>query len=148
MPTHAEQRMLPYSAAQMFDLVADIERYPEFLPWCIDCRIVDQRGPKNKPTLIADLTIGYKFLRETFTSEVTLDRENMQIDVKYIRGPFQHLDNRWRFLLKRGRFCTVDFTIDFEFRTPLLRKIMGVFFNEAVRRMVNAFETRAKRLYG
>ncbi len=128
----------------MFALVADIEAYPEFLPWCLDCRIVDTRGK----TLIADLTIGYKIFRETFTSEVTLNKRERTIDVKYIRGPFRYLDNHWAFKAAPNGACLVDFTIEFEFRTPLLQKIMGVFFNEAVRRMIAAFETRAKQLYG
>ena len=136
--------MLPYSPQQMYALVADVERYPEFLPWCLDCRIVERK----RGQLIASLTIGYKIFRETFTSEVDLDDKAKVIDVRYIRGPFRYLNNHWAFTPAPNGQCLVNFTIDFEFRTPFLQKIMGVFFNEAVRRMIAAFESRAKQLYG
>lgn len=139
MPTHAEKRILPHSAQHMFDLVADIEKYPEFLPWCTGCRIKNKRGNK----LLADMTVGYKLFCETFTSEVTLDHGNMAITVKYLNGPFKHLDNHWQFLAKGKAKCEVDFFIDFEFRNGLLQKAMTVFFSEAVRRMIAAFEARA-----
>lgn len=143
MPTHAEVRTLPHTAQQMFDLVADVEKYPEFLPWCVDCRIKSQQGMK----LLADLTVGYKIFRETFTSEVTLDTDKMTIQVKYLNGPFKYLNNSWKFLSKGKAKCDVDFFIDFEFNNGLLQKAMTVFFNEAVRRMIAAFEQRAKDVY-
>lgn len=148
MPTHAETKLLPYTPAQMFALVADIEAYPEFLPWCLACHIVDKRGRRPNVTLIADLTIGYKIFRETFTSEVALNPKTSTIDVTYIRGPFRYLNNHWAFRTAPNHSCMVEFNIDFEFRTGLLQKIMGVFFNEAVRRMIAAFEARAQQLYG
>lgn len=144
MPTHAEIRTLPHTPQQMYDLVADIESYPQFLPWCVDCHITSRRGSK----LTADLTVGYKLIRETFTSEVTLDADAMQINVKYLNGPFKYLNNHWKFIAKGKTKCEVDFFIDFEFRSGLLQKAMTIFFNEAVKRMITAFESRAKEIYG
>lgn len=143
MPTHAEQRVLPHSPTQMFDLVADVERYPEFLPWCTNARIRKRRGP----VIVADLVVGFKMIREKFTSEVALDRENGRIDVRYLDGPFRYLNNHWQFHDQDGG-CLIDFYIDFEFRTRFLQRMMEPLFNEAVRRMVRAFEARAVELYG
>jgi len=144
MPTHAEKRILPYRPEQLFDLVADVERYPEFLPWCIGARI----RSRQDEVIVADLIIGFKMIRERFASRVRLDRPGLRIDVAYTDGPFRHLDNHWIFEpLPDGR-CRIDFYVDFEFRSPILQRLIGVLFNEAVRRMVQAFETRAKRLYG
>ncbi|MEX2009207.1 MAG: type II toxin-antitoxin system RatA family toxin [Dongiaceae bacterium] len=144
MPIHAEQRVLPYRPEQLFDLVADIERYPEFLPWCVAARIRRREGD----IVHADLVIGFKMVRERFTSRVALDRPNMRIDVSYAEGPFRYLTNHWIFEPMPGGACRIDFYVDFEFRSVLLRRLIGVLFNEAVRRMVAAFETRARRLYG
>lgn len=143
MPTHAEKRLLPYTPQQMFRLVADIERYPEFLPWCVAARIRRRDGD----VVYADLMIGFKLVRERFTSKVTLDEPANRIHVQYTDGPFHYLNNHWIFVPEPGG-CTVDFFVDFEFRSKTLQKIMGVLFNEAVRRMVHAFETRAEQLYG
>jgi coenzyme Q-binding protein COQ10 len=129
MATHAEKRVLHHSPEQLFDLVADVERYPLFLPWCIGARIRSRR----ENVVVADLIIGFKGIREKFTSEVTLDRPGMRVDVAYRDGPFKYLNNHW---------------IDFEFRSRLLQKVIGLLFNEAVRRMVSAFEARADQLYG
>ena len=142
MPQHAEKRFLPYTAEQVFDLVADIERYPEFLPWCVGARILRLDGDVLK----ADVIVGFKMLRETFTSRVTLNRVS-DIQVEYQKGPFKHLENNWKFVSVEGG-CEIEFFIDFEFRSRLLRNIMGPLFGEAVRRMVGAFETRAKDIYG
>jgi len=144
MPTHAEQRLLPYTPEQLFDLVADIERYPEFLPWCVGARIKS----RQEHELVADLVIGFKMIRERFTSRVTLDRPNLRIDVAYTEGPFRYLDNHWIFRPEPGGHTRLDFFVDFEFKSILLQKIIGALFNEAVRRMVAAFEARAKQLYG
>lgn len=144
MPTHAEKRMLPYSREQMFALVADVERYPEFLPWCVACRIRQQTSPDE---FTADLIIGFKFVRERFTSQVCLDRPD-RIDVNYKEGPFHYLTNHWSFDEDENRHCVIDFYIDFEFRSKTLQKLIGRLFNEAVQRMVNAFERRANLLYG
>jgi coenzyme Q-binding protein COQ10 len=143
MPTHAERRRLPYSPQQLFDLVADVERYPEFLPWCVGARVRERRNN----TITADLLIGYRMVRERFTSRIVLDRPG-HIDVSYSEGPFRYLDNHWEFEPEADGGCTIDFYVDFEFRSRVLQKIIGVLFNEAVRRMVSAFETRARRLYG
>jgi coenzyme Q-binding protein COQ10 len=143
MATHAEQRRLPYSAEQLFNLVADVERYPEFLPWCVGAR-VRERKPNE---IVADLIIGYRMIRERFTSRVVLDRPD-RIDVAYSEGPFRYLNNHWIFLPQDDGGCVIDFFVDFEFHSRLLQKIIEVLFNEAVRRMVSAFETRARKLYG
>jgi coenzyme Q-binding protein COQ10 len=143
MPTHAEQRLLPYTAEQLFDLVADVERYPEFLPWCVGARIRERT-----PTLIvADLLIGFKMVRERFTSRVVLDRPS-RIDVSYTDGPFRYLNNHWEFIPQPSGGCLIDFYVDFEFRSRMLQKIIELLFNEAVKRMVGAFEARARQLYG
>ena len=143
MPTHAEHRRLPYTAEQLFDLVADVERYPEFLPWCVAARI-RERGER---VLIADLMIGSKMVRERFTSRVVLDRPR-RIDVAYSEGPFRYLNNHWDFVPDADGGCVIDFFVDFEFRSRMLQRLIEVLFNEAVRRMVGAFETRARALYG
>jgi len=144
MPTHAEKRALPYRPDQLFDLVADIERYPEFLPWCVGVRIRERQGD----TLVADLIIGFKMIRERFTSRVKLDRPGLRIDVAYAEGPFRYLNNHWLFEPLPDGHCRIDFYVDFEFRSHVLQRIIGALFNEAVRRMVSAFENRAKKLYG
>lgn len=142
MPTHAEKRFLPYSQEQIFSLVADIEKYPEFLPWCVGIRITS----RDENIIRADLMVGFKMVREKFTSQVTLSEPD-RIDVVYLDGPFRYLNNRWIFTAKDGG-CEIDFFIDFEFRSLILSKLMGPLFNEAVRRMVGSFETRAEALYG
>jgi coenzyme Q-binding protein COQ10 len=141
MPKHAERRRLPYRPEQMFALVADIERYPEFLPWCVGARIRRRDGD----TVHADLVIGFKMFRERFTSKVVLSPPG-RIDVEYAEGPFRYLRNHWTFLpTEEG--CEVDFYVDFEFRSLVLQKVIGVVFTEAVKRMVAAFESRARQLY-
>ncbi len=142
MPTHAEQRLLPYTPEQLFALVADIERYPEFLPWCVGARIRERRPNE----IVADLIIGFRMFRERFTSRVTLDPPR-RIDVAYTEGPFRYLNNHWIFEPAPGG-CRVDFFVDFEFKSRVLQKVIEVLFGEAVRRMVAAFERRAEQLYG
>ena len=144
MITHAEQRLLGYRPEQMFDLVADIERYPEFLPWCIGARIRE----RTDTLVVADLIIGFKMIRERFTSRVSLDRDRLTIEVTYADGPFKQMTNRWRFEPTEDGRCRIDFYVAFEFRSAMLQKLIGVLFHEAVRRMVGAFETRARKLYG
>ncbi|MGK7866866.1 type II toxin-antitoxin system RatA family toxin [Falsiroseomonas sp. E2-1-a20] len=141
MPTHAEKRVLPYSDEQLFDMVADVRRYPEFLPWCVGARIVS----RTEGELIADLTIGFKMFRETFRSQVTLERPH-HVHVRYLTGPFRYLNNHWRFRpVANG--TEVDFFVDFEFKSRLLQAVIGTVFNEAVRLMVRSFERRAANLY-
>jgi len=142
VPTHAEKKFLPYSPTELFDLVADIERYPEFLPWCVGTRIRSRDGN----VVVADMIIGYKAFRERFTSRVTLTRPD-RIDVEYSEGPFKYLTNHWTFLPEPNG-TTIDFFVDFEFRSRILQALIGVVFGEAVRIMVNAFERRAEAIYG
>lgn len=143
MPTHAEKRALPYTPEQLFDMVADVERYPEFLPWAVASRIRKREGN----VIVADLMIGFKMVRERFTSRVTLDRPN-RVDVTYTEGPFRYLNNHWIFEPTPDGGTVIDFYVDFEFKSKLLQGIMGALFNEAVRLMVSAFEKRARQLYG
>ncbi len=144
MPIHKEKRVLPYTPEQMFGLVADVERYPEFLPWCVACRITQNYDDGFE----ADLAIGFKMVREKFTSRVTLHNPDF-IEVAYKKGPFKTLSNTWRFNpLDEGRQTEIDFHLEFEFRSRVLQKLIGVLFEEAVRRMVAAFEGRADQLYG
>ncbi len=142
MPTHAESRIVQYTPEQLFDLVADVDRYPRFLPWCVASRV----RSRSETQLVADLTIGFGPFRESFTSRVTLDRPN-RVTVKYENGPFRYLNNQWDFA-PRGRGTEVAFFVDFEFRSRILQAAIGVVFNEAVRRMVNAFLKRARDVYG
>lgn len=142
MPSHAERRPLPYRPEQLFDLVADVARYPEFLPWCVATRIRRQ----DEHEMIADMVIGFKMFRESFTSRVNFQRPD-KIDVIYENGPFKYLENHWIFE-ETPEGCVIDFHVDFEFKSRLLEKAIGAVFQEAVHRMVGAFETRANALYG
>ncbi len=143
MPTHRERRHLAHTPKQLFDLVADIEKYPEFLPWCVGARIRKRDGD----TILADLIIGYKLFRERFTSQVTLSAPE-RIEVNYSEGPFKYLTNHWIFVEGVDGGCDIDFFVDFELRSRLLEKLIGIVFNEAIERMVSAFERRADDLYG
>lgn len=143
MPTHAEKKTLPYSPEQMFDLVLDIERYPEFLPWCLSCDVIKE----DEQDKFANLIIGYKVFREWIKCRVTFQRSH-SIRVEYINGPLKYLSNTWNFTDAPNDGCIVDFYVDFEFKNPFFQKLMGVFFNELVKRMVKAFEDRAVQLYG
>jgi coenzyme Q-binding protein COQ10 len=143
MPTHAEKKTLPYSPEQMFDLVLDVERYPEFLPWCLSCDIIKE----NEDEKFANLVIGYKVFREWIKCRVSYQHSH-HIRVEYINGPLKYLSNTWDFMDAPNGGCVVDFYVDFEFKNPFFQKLMGVFFNEIVKRMVKAFEDRAKDLYG
>lgn len=143
MPAHTERRVLPYSAEQLFDLVAAVDRYPEFLPWCRETRITRRDGD----VFHADMIIGFKAVRQRFSSRVETARPH-GIDVAPTHGPFRRLANRWRFTDLPGGGCQVDFHVDFEFRSRLLRGLIGALFHEAARRMVAAFEGRARTLYG
>ncbi|MCH7937978.1 MAG: type II toxin-antitoxin system RatA family toxin [Proteobacteria bacterium] len=143
MPTHAEKRVLPHTPEQMFDLVADIEKYPEFLPWCVATRVRESKD--NMVT--ADMVIGFKVFRERFTTTVTCHRPG-RIDVAYSEGPFKYLNNHWIFEPHGDGECLIDFFVDFEFRSRLFQKAIGAVFNEAVQRMISSFEKRAGELYG
>ena len=155
MTRHSEQRLLPYSAAEIYDLVADVARYPEFLPWTAAARITRRSplagGPEGSEVMEADLVISFKLFRERFASRVTL-LPKVRIETDYLNGPFRHLKSHWSFadLPSAGKSagCQVGFEVDFEFRNIILQGIIGVVFNEAMQRVVRAFEKRAVELYG
>ncbi|MEZ5829992.1 MAG: type II toxin-antitoxin system RatA family toxin [Dongiaceae bacterium] len=147
MKVHTEQKILPFKPDQIFELVGDVAKYPEFLPWCTGARIRERQQTSTGEAMIADLMIGFKMVRERFTSRVTLDRPNRRIDVEYMEGPFRHLKNHWTFSATPEGACQIDFHLEFEFSSVLLQKLIGVLFHEAVRRMVAAFEARAYQLY-
>ena len=147
MPNHAETRILPFTATQMFDLVADVRSYPDFLPWTAAARIRSSKEIENGQEINADLVISFKVFRERFTSKVTLFTDIQRIDTEYLDGPFKHLHSRWEFADIDGG-CEVKFWVDFEFKNRILQGAAGMFFNEAMQRIVKAFESRAVDLYG
>jgi coenzyme Q-binding protein COQ10 len=143
MTIHTEKRHLPYRPDQVFDIVAAVDRYPEFLPWCKAARITKREGN----VFYADMIAAFKIYRERVTSKVTLEPKDC-IHVEYIQGPFRYLKNHWRFEAAPDGHCVVDFYVDFEFKSRILQNLIGLLFNEAVRRMVAAFESRAHQIYG
>ncbi|RRH75845.1 type II toxin-antitoxin system RatA family toxin [Falsigemmobacter faecalis] len=149
MTRHQETRQLPYSADQMYDLVADVGRYPEFLPWNSAARI-RSRTPddQGREVMEADLIISFKVFREKFGSRVILDPANRQIDTQYIDGPFKFMRSTWKFRAVEGGGCEVDFFVEFEFKNAILQGVIGMVFGEAMQRIVRAFEKRAHDLYG
>jgi coenzyme Q-binding protein COQ10 len=149
MPTHAEKRVVPYSAEEMYALIADVQRYPEFLPWVAACRVRSRQPlPEGGEVLDADLVVSFKVFRERFGSRVTLKPDQCCIDVEYLEGPFRYLNNHWRFHPRGPQECEIDFFVDFEFRSSVLQRLIGLVFNEAMQRIVRAFERRAEELYG
>ncbi len=148
MPQLSTTRRVQHAAAEMFDLVADVEHYPEFVPLCQALRVRKRVKEGGKDVIVADMTVAYKFIRETFTSRVTLDRPNLQILVEYLEGPFRHLNNRWRFRPLSDHVCDVNFFIAYEFRSHALGMLMGAMFDAAFRRFAVAFERRADQVYG
>lgn len=148
MPTHSETRSLPYTAQQMYDLVADVDAYPQFLPWNSAARVrsIIEQGD-GSAVMEADLVISFKVFRERFTSRVTLWPDARRIETEYLDGPFKYLKSEWRFV-DTDQGCDVSFFVDFEFRNRLLQSAAGLFFYEAMQRIVRAFEARAKELYG
>ena len=147
MPTHSETRPLPYSAEQMYALVADVARYPEFLPWCAAARVRSVTPDGAREVMEADLVISFKVFRERFGSRVVLWPEDRRIDTVYLDGPFRHMESRWAFRDAEDG-CEVEFHVDFEFKNPILQSVIGVVFNDAMLRIVRAFERRAADLYG
>ena len=139
---------MPYSAQQMYDLIADVGSYPEFLPWCAGARIRSQKTFSDRHVMEADLVISFKVFRERFGSRVTLFPSGPRIDVKYLDGPFRYLNNHWAFEDAPDGGCNVDFHVDFEFKSAMLQAVVGVVFYEAMRQIVRAFERRADALYG
>ena len=148
MPQHETTRHVRHSPAQMFALVADVERSPEFLPLCQRLVIQSEREKDGRKLLIADMTVAYKMVRETFTSQVLLKPEENQIDVSYVDGPFRYLDNRWNFEPAADGGCEVRFFIDYAFKSRTLGLLMGSMFDFAFRRFAQAFEERANVIYG
>jgi coenzyme Q-binding protein COQ10 len=148
MPQFRTKRLVQHSAADMFDLVADVEQYPEFVPLCRSLRVRKRTPGEGTETLVADMTVAYKVMRETFVSRVTLDRPNLKIQVEYLDGPFSTLDNRWTFTPTSERTCEVDFFIAYEFKSRVLGMLMGAMFEAAFRRFAGAFERRADAVYG
>lgn len=149
MPSFRVTRRVRHTAQQMYDLVADVERYPEFLPLCESLRVIRrQEMPEGGQVLIAEMGVGYKAIRERFTTRVTLDPAGRKIVAEYIDGPFRHLENRWLFKDAEGDTCDVDFFITYEFKSRALGLLMGSMFDRAFRKFTDAFEGRAARIYG
>jgi coenzyme Q-binding protein COQ10 len=148
MPTHAEKRVMPYSADEMYALIADVPSYPEFLPWCSAARVRSRKPHAGGELVEADLVISFKLFRERFGSRIILRPEERKIDVSYLDGPFRYLNNHWVFNPINDKTCEVDFFVDFEFKSQVLQALIGLVFNEAMQRIVRAFEARAKDLYG
>jgi coenzyme Q-binding protein COQ10 len=149
MARFSNRRRVQHRADQMFDLVADVERYPEFVPLCQALKIRQRkRNPDGTETVIADMTVSFKLVKETFTSEVTLDREHLKILVRYLKGPFSNLENRWTFEPKGEEACDVGFFIAYEFKSKMLATLMGAMFDAAFGRFSAAFEKRADMVYG
>ena len=149
MPKFSTTRRVRHAADKMFDLVADVERYPEFVPLCQSLRVHRRtESGEGIETVVADMTVAYKVMRETFTSRVTLDRPNLQILVEYLDGPFSRMENRWDFHPSSERTCEVEFFITYEFKSRMLGMLMGAMFEAAFRRFAQAFERRADAVYG
>jgi coenzyme Q-binding protein COQ10 len=148
MPTFRTTRSVKHSADQMFALVADVERYPEFLPLCEDLRVLRRvQSGEGIETVVASMTVGYKAIRESFTSRVTLDNPRLQINVEYVNGPFKYLENRWTFRPTPAG-SDVEFYINYEFKSFALGLLMGTVFDKAFRKFTEAFEDRAEIIYG
>jgi coenzyme Q-binding protein COQ10 len=148
MPQFSTRRRVAHSAAAMFDLVADVEDYPEFVPLCRSLKVRKRTSEAGREVIVADMTVAYKLIRETFTSRVTLDRDKREILVEYLEGPFQKMNNRWSFTPAGDDACDVEFFIAYEFRSRTLGLLMGAMFEAAFRRFAAAFERRADKVYG
>ncbi|HLJ53017.1 MAG TPA: type II toxin-antitoxin system RatA family toxin [Rhizomicrobium sp.] len=147
MTAHSETRIVPYTADLMFQVVADVEQYPKFLPWCVALRVLSRERVKNRDVLSAEMAVGYGALREKYTSRVILDPALRTIDVAQTSGPFRKLENHWRFTpLAEG--CRVDFSLAYEFRNRVLNAVAGAAFGKVYVKMADAFEARAKQLSG
>jgi coenzyme Q-binding protein COQ10 len=149
MPKHFEKKIVNFTAKQMYELVADIDNYREFLPWCNDSKIIEVTNINNeKKTLIADLEIGYKDLVYTYRSNVLLNNQELTIKVDFVHGPFKNLDNSWIFKKIDDQSCEIEFFIDFELNVGVLNLLISKFFDKAFKKMVNSFENRANQIYG
>ena len=149
MPQFSNKRRVRHSASQMFDLVADVERYPQFVPLCQSLKVRQRTtNPDGTETIVADMGVSFQLVRENFTSRVTLDRTNLKIMVEYLKGPFSKLQNRWTFDPKGENACDVNFFIAYEFRSRMLAVLMGAMFDAAFQKFASAFEKRADAVYG
>jgi coenzyme Q-binding protein COQ10 len=149
VPQFSTKRHVRHDAGEMFALVADVERYPEFVPLCRALRVIRRvEEPEGVDILVAEMTVAYKLIRERFTSRVTLNRPNLQILVEYLDGPFSHMENRWEFHPRGEHACEIVFFISYEFRSRALGLVMGAMFDAAFRRFAAAFEKRADEVYG
>ncbi len=148
MPKFEVVRKVAHSAEDMFALVADIERYPQFLPLCDSLVVRARREEGEKALLVADMTVAYGMFRETFVTQVTLDRPHLKVQADYLDGPFRHLNSRWIFIPTGERACEVHFWLDYEFRSRMLGALMGTAFDTAFRKFAEAFEARADAVYG
>ena len=148
MPEFETSRVVAHSAAHMFDLVADVRKYPEFVPLCEGLTVRSEMAEGERRVLVADMTVGYRMLRETFTSKVTLDRPSLAITADYLNGPFRAMENHWRFVERTPHECSVTFRIAYEFRSRALAALMGAVFDRAFRKFAHAFEVRADAVYG
>ncbi len=148
MPQFATKRRVRHAATDMFDLVADVDKYPQFVPLCSALKVKSREEKESVVVLVADMTVSYKIIHETFTSRVTLDRPNLKILVEYLNGPFKRMQNRWTFHPLGEDACDVGFFIEYEFRSRTLAVLMGAMFDAAFRRFALAFEQRADEIYG
>jgi coenzyme Q-binding protein COQ10 len=148
MPQFSTKRRVHHAAGEMFDLVADVERYPEFVPLCSALKVRDRNvSPDGNEIIVADMTVAYKLIRETFRSKVTLEKPKLQILVEYLDGPFSHMENRWTIHTAGEDTCEVEFHISYEFKSRVLGLLMGAMFDAAFRRFAAAFERRADKIY-
>ena len=148
MPTHFETRPMPYTAQQMYNLGADVANYPKFLPWCAAARIRSCTPQGASELMEADLVISFKVFRERFGSRVVLHPDAHKIDTEYLDGPFRYMKSNWAFADREDGSCEVSFFVDFEFKNAVLQGVIGIVFNDAMQRIVRAFERRAAELYG
>ena len=148
MPQFSTKRCVRHAATDMFNLVSDVEKYPKFVPLCSALTVKSRTEKDGRTVLVADMTVAYKIIRETFTSRVTLDRQGLNILVEYLNGPFKRMQNRWTFYPVETKVCDVEFFIDYEFRSRTLAVLMGAMFDAAFRRFAVAFEQRADEIYG
>lgn len=148
MPSFERIHSVKYSADNMYALVADVEKYPDFLPLCESLNVQSRREKKGRELLMASMTVGYKAIRETFSTKVMLHKDALQIEAQYIDGPFKYLSNRWRFEETGDNSCDIVFFIDYEFKSKVLGMLMGTMFDRAFNKYVEAFEARAAVVYG
>lgn len=148
MPQFSTKRRVHHAATDMFNLVADVDKYPQFVPLCSALAVKSCTQKDGRTVLVADMTVAYKIIRETFTSRVTLDQQGLKILVEYLNGPFKRMQNHWTFYPVETKVCDVEFFIDYEFRSRTLAVLMGAMFDAAFRRFAVAFEQRADEIYG